>query len=186
MLSSRTPLRSEPEAPASARIEASTGPTHGVQQKANATPAAAQHARPANAEHRQPKEHDQRARDPVQPGALADQERSNDRCACAESDEDAEETGEEERARGRHLAVDPLPALAQLLEADAADRGDVAGNQRENAWRNEGDCAGGEDERQTESGDVYGSSPLRGLPRRADLRRLLYGRRWRIAATRTA
>ncbi len=131
----------------------------------SACPAAAERPRPAEAEHREAEEDDQRAGDAVQPGALADQEGADDRCARAECDEDAEEADEEERARGRNLTVDPLSALAQLLEADAADRGDVAGNQRENARRNEGDCAGGEDERQTESGDVYGSSPLRGLPR---------------------
>src|SRR5579859_6040690 len=67
-----------------------------------------------------------------------------------EGDEDHGETGDEGERRGEKSGAGLL-ALAELLDSDAGEHGDVAGNEREHAGREKGNQASQES---SEEGDV--------------------------------
>ena len=149
----RTTVR---ESAASARIAPSTTPTHGAAQTANAAPSRAREplararvsapgasmrsGQGSSPMKREP-EHDEHEAGDLRPRLLVDPAAERRR-AGAEDDEDDREAERERHARGDHPSGHP--ALAEPVDLDRRDRGQVAGDERQHAGEGDRDEARGE------------------------------------------
>lgn len=159
MLKSAAPCAVPDWAAARPRIAPSVGPTHGVHAIANAgerraaaaggalgqparTPLAGATRERGRGDEQQPHRDDHDAGDRLERLLVVEQQLAQEGGAEAEDDEDRRERRDEQQAAQHHPA--PLGAGGGLPRCRAGDGGEVAGNQRQTARRDERHKAGRE------------------------------------------